>query len=384
MSKSLDFGNQHNSNTKPRGSAPHINMTITKKRAGLTGLFNAFEAAHKEKGIEPPTKPLSRRQWLKADDTKSIDWFHPEFGSIRIIPDGINLTQAGSEAGASWARLNYTGQPRNVFLSFEVKLTEGVALFQCRFDEGGSSIVAQKAQDQTDRLSTPIDWIDPQNGNRSSAANAVPSTRKKGCDDVAFIIIDSKGRFVQIEVSVRTLRGVLWIAVQEIYMGQVVTTTHQKAAGISLKHHKDVSRVAFVAPLLPEGAYPGIDYIKSFGSDVVIAALSLGAFSQFSEVSASEWTDPGLDIPEELKRKGYQRAVVSFFNISWNGGSGFALLADGRSCFVHAGQIMNEAGQPVMSQGEFPFLYGREVIAVKVKEEDGRLKATAIRKESAV
>lgn len=359
-------------------------MALTKQPAGLASLFNAFVEAHEEKGLEPPTRPISRRQWLKADDTDSIDWFHPDFGSVMIIPEGFKLSRAGSEAGASWARLNYTGQPRNVFLSFQVNLTEGMTLFQCRFYEGGGSIVPPKAPDQVDRLSTPVDWIDPVSKQHSSAPNSVPSTRQKGCDDVAFIMIDPKGRFVQIEVSVRTLRGVLWIAVQEIYMGQVVTTTHQKAARISLKHHKDGNRVAFVAPLLPEGAYPGIDYIKSFGSDVVKAALSIGAFSQFNEVSSCEWTDPIADIPAHLKDKGYQRAVVSFFNISWNGGSGFALLADGRSCFVHAGQIMNEAGQPVMSQGEFPFLYGCEVIAVKVKEEDGRLKATAIRKESEV
>lgn len=353
-----------------------------KQQAGLTSLFHAFEMAHEEAGITPPTKPLTRRQWVDADERDGLFWQHTAFGSVKAIVRKFSVRDAGSEADASWAKIAFEGMPREISVDFKIELKKGVNLFQCRFD-GNSSSIVNKVVDLTEvkPLQTPIDWIDPQSDKKSDDfETAVPSTRNKGRDDLSFILIDGAGQFIQIEVSVRTIRKALWVAVQEIYTGQVVTTNHQNARGISLTPYRDGNRVAFVAPLLPEGAYPGVDYIKTFGPDVVREALALGAFCQMSEAITAEWQDPFGDISDDMKQEGWERAVVFFFNLSWNGGSGFAGCKDGKSCFIHALQIVNEEGVAVASRHEFPFLYGREIIAVKWEQGPKGRRAIAIRK----
>jgi hypothetical protein len=83
-------------------------------------------------------------------------------------------------------------------------------------------------------------------------------------------------------------------------------------------------------------------------------------------------------IPDSLSSKGYVRGTVQFFNIS--AGYGFVVLDDGTSCFTHFKDIKGSDGASVSSQGVFPYLCSREVVAVKYQKNEPGFKTTAVRR----
>lgn len=220
-----------------------------------------------------------------------------------------------------------------------------------------------------------VDWNEGRGHN-------MPQTRAKFQDNFDLIWLQPDGTFVQLEISVSTRKGKFWLVVQEVYGGQVVRTTQAKVEKLGVQSVKANGHVAFVAPLFPQNAFPGSDYLKNFGTmgaaKVVQYALDHKASVALSECSVAKWEPSVTVLPDAMKNNGWKTATVLWFNlvIGW----GFALCEDGKPCFVHFSNILDETGRPVASKGEFPMLKPMTGVALKWSDgPDGKRKATAIR-----
>ncbi|MDO8482407.1 MAG: hypothetical protein Q7S86_01150 [bacterium] len=314
------------------------------------------------------TLRAQNQEWAAAGQT--VEWNFPSFGNLKIEVQGFRLgTVQKNHLSMRVPILLNNREPAVIPFLFTKTVVNGVRLLHA---QGGK--VTDVTDGRVPTLRINVGWDDGKGYN-------IPSTRAKEQDNFDLVWLQPDGTFVQLEISVSTRKGKFWLAVQEVYGGQVVRTTQAKADRLGVQNVKLNGHVAFVAPLFPVNAYPGADYLRNFknmGSKVVEYAINRGTSSTLSTCSVAKWEPPTTVLPEAMKQNGWKTAAVLWFNlvIGW----GFALCEDGKPCFVHFSNILDETGRPVASKGEFPMLKPMTGIALKWSDGPGdKRKAMAIR-----
>ncbi|MDO8482439.1 MAG: hypothetical protein Q7S86_01310 [bacterium] len=315
------------------------------------------------------TLRAQNQEWMTAGET--IEWNFPSFGSLKIEVQGFRLgTVQKNHLSMRVPILLNNREPAVIPFLFTKTVVDSVRILHAQGNE-----VTDMTDVQLPTFRINVDWNEGRGHN-------MPQTRAKFQDNFDLIWLQPDGTFVQLEISVSTRKGKFWLVVQEVYGGQVVRTTQAKVEKLGVQSVKANGHVAFVAPLFPQNAFPGSDYLKNFGTmgaaKVVQYALDHKASVALSECSVAKWEPSVTVLPDAMKNNGWKTATVLWFNlvIGW----GFALCEDGKPCFVHFSNILDETGRPVASKGEFPMLKPMTGVALKWSDgPDGKRKATAIR-----
>jgi cold shock CspA family protein len=332
----------------------------------------ALDGIHQDEG-EPDVEPPVNRPMFGADSvTKKVLWKDNLFGSITIVSE-FGLGNAISlDRFTMIVPLFVTGQPTTISFSLTKGLAKGVHLYRAQ-----NAAPVDCTEGELVKFSVPVEW---KQGDRRMIPNLIPKTR-----DVDLMYLDTtgngdgrKGVFIVVEIQLCTRGGRFYISIQQVYAGQVVTTTVAHAEKAGLQTVQVGSHLGSVIPLFPENAYPGTSIFKNFGylaEDIVKSALDNGAFVPLSKCVVARWAPEQKPLPKDLRSEdGWHVANVSWFNPVV--GYGFLYCDDKESCFVHFKQI--ETGRT-----DFPHLTPMRAVAVRYEPKpegstQGR-KAAAVR-----
>lgn len=335
-----------------------------------TSVLTALNAAYAEKGLEVVQAPKERRTFKSILSQGLVQWSNSIFGSLCVYVHEHKLSEHGSEGPISWASVSFFSLPNLLELRFDVKAESGVKVIRAQ---------AGNFEDVTDEfqrsMSIPIKWkkLDGRDDELK-----VPEIREKNVDNVDFLFLKPDGQFVQVQVALSARQGIIWVTVQEIFGGQVVRTTHQKANEIELCNVDLGKYAGLVVPLYEENAYPGSDYLATFatmGSKLVNFANSIGATVPMSQAVAATWIETNVEVSDHQRQNGWESATVAFFNavIGW----GRAITKDGTSVFVHYNVLVNKENRPIKAnRTDYPCLSPMTGIVLKrEKDDNGRVHA---------
>jgi len=324
--------------------------------------------------------PLGTTEKLRVEQERwesgsvTMTWSSPSWGEINIaLVGGLRFGKSEQHGRLLLASEILLGgrETKRVTLHITAKANAGVSLLRTQ-----KEIVEDVTNVDDHRLpvwTVPVTWIEGQGHN-------LPQTRQPHEDNFDLIFIDHEGCFRQLEISITTRVGKFWLAIQELTVGQVARTTEAKATKLGVTTTTVSDSICFVAPLYPENAYPGADWLKTsgvMGQKVVAHAIGRGASVPLSKCHVAEWSPVKISLPETMKANGWKVGTATWFNVPC--GYGFVRCHDGTSCFCHFKQILDETGRPVASAGKFPSIPPMREIAIKWAEEVGKRKATAIR-----
>lgn len=336
-------------------------------------LGELLSEAYNEQNMPAPQPPVQKRVWSHSQSNGTISWKHWLFGEIDVEIVNMNVDDPRQKGSNSFVRvrpLSKLPHPSWVTLRFKARVGKNQDAAVHLLDIRGADAI-----DVTDKaiapLSVSIIWNEPE----VLGAPKIPHSRSKDKDNLDFVFVAANGQFVQIEVSLVTRAGRMWVCIQELYSGQVVRTTHAKARELELTNQHVGSHAALVAPLYPDNAFPGNDYLKSFtsvGTKVVEHAIARDAVVALSDCVVAKWKpEQSLVLPDKMRENGWQKATVAYFNLVV--GSGNVLCEkDGQLCFVHFSRIIDETGRQVASKGDFPALLPMTEVAIKYREDKDR------------
>ena len=347
--------------------AAHQNKTrsVTRRRSP-TAIGDAIKAALADKEMTvadmelAPAKPKRskrtvtrnrKNQKRNIEKRVGIGWEHP-LSTLTISMDEGNCEQVQADGPYTWARIKFDDyQPDMLNVRFNTTETEGNTLTYVVFGEDR----IQKVEGKLPSMTIPVTW-----------ENNVPSVRLKHEDNADIIFMDEFGRFVQLMVGVvvRSWKNhktgktgwAVYLYLQEQFTGQVVRTTVAKAKSLDLSHVQHDGMIATVIPLFDYHAYDGVNWLGITGSanfgpgTLVPTALDEGRSVALHQASAQTWNPPELGESSSENRK---RGVVLWFNVAWNGGSGFIQMEDGNNIFLHWSQLRNTFAPQPMSVVEF-------------------------------
>jgi len=306
-------------------------------------------------------KPRSTRKWGHA--ARVIQWEHELFGSVSINTKNFQLGNTEQEGPNTWARV-YTDekQPETIEMQFITSLKEDVCLLHAS---------AGELEDCTDHdipfFNVRVDWTEEK-------GTPIPHTRQRDRDNFDLVFLLPEGIFLQLQISLVTRKGDFWVCVQEVWAGQIAELSPGEAVDASANTHPVGERFGMVVPLYAENAYPGADYLKTFknmGPKVIDFAFENGAFVPLANAVAAQWEPEWPEnIPENLAKNGWSKAVVLFFNLVT--GFGRVLCEDGETCFVHFVTIQDNTGVPMVSKGHYPVLQPMSGIYLKYRAVAGK------------
>jgi len=348
-----------------------------------TALAGAFKAALAKKEPTKQTKalekaitksqtkverpPMRKRKIERHNFKKEVSWGNKDFGTLHINMGQFALGKEGEQGPFVWTRiLKGTHAPRDLKLDFTAELGEDVVLLHA---QGG--VVTDVSAGTIPPLPVHVTWKE---GARRDS-DPVPHARRTDADNCDFVFLRRDGKFVQVQVSIVTRRGPFFVAVQEVWAGQVVRTTMDNAAQLETTIHtvqgmdgRDYG--AFVAPLYDDNAYPGADYLKTFknmGPKVVEYANVNGMTSPLSSAVVAEWTPATVEgLPEEMAAAGWKTGIVTFFNAVVNYGF-IKCDEDGKDYFLYGDQIVGEDLEtPVVRNADFPVVEAMKGVVFKV------------------
>lgn len=333
--------------------------------------------AHLEQeGVKPALLPDQKREWSYSGKNL-CSWSDKLFGGIQVEVVGFTAGTPIQKGSMSYMRV-YPAVDGNPFPSWiSLRFASQVwdsKLADVHVLEARNGVVTDVTSRGIPPLRVDIEWD-------RQGEPPVPHSRQKGKDNTDFVFFRSDGKFVQVQVSVVTRAGRIWVCMQDVYNGQVVRTTKPIARKLGVTHQEVGGFAAFIAPLFPENAFPGSDYLKTFsgmGPKVVDHAMRRETTTRLSDCALPKWA-PQTDkvLSQQMRANGWRTAQVMFFNLVV--GHGLAVCEDGQPCFVHFSRIIDEQGRQLASQGELPVLHPMKQVAIKYREEGGRRQATAIR-----
>ena len=367
---------------------------MSKKQDGNRALESLFAAVDAECGLsghQVTLPPVEEREWRPGMSShKEIIWFHALFGAV-VVKSQYDLEEPVYATTNVRAEIliprDEVKSLRDLGFKIEVSANSGVkTLFAIGNDvsvaekEGIPDLVVNvdslemgsKGEQDEDGIPRAKPYLA-----RGKSPQVRVHTRVKDKDNMDVILILPDGKFVELQVSLTTRRGAFWIAIQEVYSGQVVRTTNAKADQIGLVSLPAGNGLkALVVPLYPKFAYPGADYLDTFhgiGTQLVAYAVGeVGAFSQLSKATVARWEPEWSQLPESYAQKRFEPAVVDWFNLVT--GFGKATTESGEKVFIHFNAIEDENGRQVSQYG-FPALDPYEVVMVRRKEsEPGKAK----------
>ncbi len=334
------------------------------------------------KDLTPDKFKTGKRQWGRSIKGSTVEWENPDFGTVVVNMRNFSLNGDvfQPEGGPNtWARLSrQSNKPKQVDIAFTGEIKDNITLFHI----AGTTVTNMMEERNFPPFNIPITW------KFNKMGDEVPHTREKDKDNVDLLLLRNDGKFAQLQVSVVVRGQRFWLCVQEIYYGQIASTSTEKAAELGLTCLAIGDRQIVGAPLAAENAYPRADYLKTFktmGPQIAEYATKNGTIAKLSDIEMATWQPEEFDqleIPKQMKANGWMKAQVTFFNlvIGW----GFALCEDGEPCMVHFHDVIDSDGKHVASATSddpvMPVLQPMTVIALqRQKGKDGKgFKATAI------
>ncbi|MES2203375.1 MAG: hypothetical protein V4474_03585, partial [Patescibacteria group bacterium] len=217
-------------------------------------------AGTKSDDVQKPSR--EKRHYRRRKFDKKVSWGRTDFGTLTIDMSQFDIGVESELGGYMWTQIKRARHtPNQMQLDFTTELPGGIVLLHA---QGGN--VTDVTGSAVPSLPVVINW----SAGNSEDADFVPHTRKKDADNIDFVFMRrSDGKFIQVQVSIVTRRGLFYIAVQEIWAGQVVRTTMDNAKTLETTVHTvrgadGREYGAIVAPLFDDVAYPGADYLKTF------------------------------------------------------------------------------------------------------------------------
>lgn len=334
-------------------------------------LEQALDEAHQVEGETIPQSRVDRPTFGADSVTKVVEWKNQLFGEMKIKIESFTLSNPKQLDRFTMVTplFMHGSNPNVINFTLSQKLAEGVRLYHAQSD-----VVTDCTNGKIPEFHVSAEWTDAVN-------RQIPHTRKGDEDNVDLVFLDKEGCFVQLEISLVTRHSNFFLVIQQVYAGQVVRTTVEKAKKTGLETIEVNDHVGTAVPLYPENAYPGSDYIKNFKAmapSFIRLAIEAGSSVPLSKCHVARWDPQEVKLPAEMQSAGWQVAHTSWFNdvIGW----GFLYCSDGKPCFAHFKQILDQAGKPAWKNGKFPHLTPMRGVAVKYENQpDGKRKATAIR-----
>ncbi|MEK7575333.1 MAG: hypothetical protein AAB511_03860, partial [Patescibacteria group bacterium] len=251
-------------------------------------------------------------------------------------------------------------RPGLISLHISAKLAKNVRLFYASGGQKREVVVEERKDGKVPIFSVPVTW------GRFPQTNVDPDA-----DNIDLLFLAEDGTFVQIELSVTTRGFRFWFAIEELYSGQMVFTSANKAARIGLPHMAVGEHGALaIVPLQAEHAFPGANYLEQFkgiGMQFVCLAFQLQAFVDLKDCVVAKWQPPTLpkvtDLPRWMQQAGWKPAIVRWWNSAYGGGQ--VQFADGPICFVHFKAILDHDERPVFEDNLFPVLNAMTEVAVR-------------------
>ena len=282
----------------------------------------------------------------------------PTFGCVRISTEAAFVGMKEQTQICAWAPvIPHKEQPESLTFRVTCSSLSGV----CVLHSHGNNVITDTTHKGIPPFTVSIGWQ-----KNDMAQKYVPDTRTggkaNGSDHIDMVMLRMDGSFAHIQISLVTRHGKFWVVVQEIYLGKVLQ-------GYA------------IVPLHPVYAYEGNSYLemaKELGQKVLERSASHCGSLLVSDHPVVTWDyDRSIEIPETLKRLGWQKAVVKFFN--YLEGWGFCVCEDGTECFMHFKYVLDKNGATMVVGDEFIALQPTQVVAVKYKNGERGCKATAIR-----
>lgn len=360
---------------KPAPLVPftHDQLRLNRKR-GLQNLHDALEAAYKDAGTTAPAPVSYTREWDSNLGAQTMVWERSSrvnglLEGLQVEVQQCTFDKVEKTDLCTFAKVaKIHGRPKYLALAFATKVSGGRRVLHVQKD-----VITDVTEGAIPSLRVFIDWVD-----------GIPHTRATNRDNINIVFVDpDEANVVMLEVSITSRGGWFWVAIQELYAGQIGRTTTAKAAELELTTIPLDGFAGLVLPVYPENNWPGANFLENFkdaGPGIVRYAAEKGIVRPLSKCCKPQEWNPGPTptLPEAMAKNGWQVATVLWFNLVI--GYGFALLADGSNVFVHFKAIVDEKGRDLANQGEFPLVEASQHIAMKVAiQPDGKRKATAIR-----
>ncbi len=323
--------------------------------------------------------PVDQQVFVQDRLKKQVTWKSQLFGELQVAVEesyGLGNSQQ-VDRFTLVAPIFLSGNPEQFDFNLTILGGKKVKVFTSQ-----NSPVVERVSGDEIKVSFPVEWRDGHRGQK------MPST-VQGFRDIDVLFLDTdgngdgrKGAFIQVEVSIATRNGQFWLCLQQVFAGQVVSTTEARAKEVELTAVRVGNHYGAAVPLFSENAYPGMNFFGPFGylaQSFVMAAIECGAYVPNSRCVVAKWRPEDREIPEALRASGWTRAWVSWFNPVV--GFGFLFCEDGLSCLAHFKQIEDYAGRPVWRGAlVFPNVTPMRAVAVKYETQpDGKRKATAVR-----
>jgi cold shock CspA family protein len=364
--------------------------------------MNAMAAAMTAAGFTPPTDTATKatpkvidvkkgkrrnrrrgRQFGTSGTPATIQWSHDAIGNIQIALRDLPFSGEIHQIGANtWSKIDLRNKkPRKIELETLLNLNEDAeVIWAC-----GKKLVAIENETVVPDFFVNIDWK-PADGRRDS--DEVPHLRHDDQEDFQLYVMNKKtGFFVHLDVTVSSRKGGFWVVVQEVLGAQVLW----HPADNTLEGYTSVvigERAYTLVPVYAENAYPGNDPIASIErtypgrtKELMGHVAKWDVAVDLDHVEPGEWQPqwPTREFPE-LKAKGYEPAVVMWFNLTI--GFGFVQLEDGRQCMAHFKSFEGWDGKKTADGIDFPYLEAGKGCYVLPKQDPGKPnpRAVALRK----
>ncbi|MEI8338219.1 MAG: hypothetical protein WCF92_03710 [bacterium] len=349
-------------------------------------MFEIVKEEREQKNLQETLPPTETREW-RPGSFRELIWTHPMFGTL-VVKSQYALDEsvyAETNVRAEVILRENAEDVKSLGFAINVTADENVSVLSMVNDEL-TDLTNQAIPDlvvpietRTGKSNGVFDESGFPSAKNKTRENANPTrvhVRNNEHDNMEVVLFRPDGKFVELQISVTTRRGIFWVAIQELYCGQMVRTTEAKANQIGLTSFPCGHGLrALVAPLYAENAYPGADYLMTFkaiGPQLVAFAVMMDAFTPLSRCAVAKWEPEWLTLPEEFTNKRFQMAVVDWFNLLL--GCGKATLENGDKVFIYFNAIEDEYGRQIAQTG-FPSLDPYGAIMVRTKEsEPGKAK----------
>jgi hypothetical protein len=269
---------------------------------------------------QAPKKPTVVNRTRKSDRNNDeqpfiqnvgIGWTH-QVATLTVSVDEGKCGYAVNQGPNTWAKLNIKGKPAN--LNVQMQLTDlGDDVLAYSVHSGDQ---LRRARDgELPNMLIPVEWNEQEQ----------PNIRKADVDNCDIILMNKRGQFVQLQISVVVRKGVdtewkMYLQLQELFSGQVVTTktAHADKHGLTSVKTDKPGVVATVIPLFAHHNRPGTDWLsiknsETFGPEVLVpTALAEGRTVKLSQAYYEEWEQGEMGTPSEIGR---HRGVVQFYNL---------------------------------------------------------------------
>jgi len=329
-----------------------------------TAVLDAINFAYEEKGKEKLDPAIRGVEW--TNDGRPNE-------KIQLRAANYGVEDVNFRNNDAWGEVTFFKRPKSVVTTILVDVPEDVKVFIAR----GSSVYEYVASKPTE-LVVNVEWESGKGG------NPFPKTRRTDKDNLDVILLRPDGSFTQMQAAIETRSKKFWLSLQEVYSGQIIRTTSQKAKEAGLSYKKLLyGKVATVVPNKSEHAGPHGNYFSTMkpAQRFFEIAEKLGAYTQLHEVELVYWNPSFGELSKEQAEKGWESGTVSYFNYVTGFGHIMVKDDDGKleEVFFRLPSIREEGEVNPLGHGRFPRFAKEQPVRLKVRmNQQGNPEATIV------